>query len=259
MADGQLTRSPHAVVITSTDGGARWVRHEVPASLQRYMPQGQIVRGRGVLDHRRLEQAALHTQRWKELLAAGSAALVCQTCEQTGADDVTFVNGSDGYAAGEAGGVGLAVTPQEGAVWKTTDGGAHWTMAIQGLPAVEAISCIDSNHCWAAAATSTTGEMYGTADGGNHWSHQAVPRFRGFFNDIRCERTAQEDRCFAVGENLGETAPVIASTIDGGYLWSLDREPKGTGPLSQAAFVGSAGRAAGHKENREVTGVILAS
>ncbi len=263
MADGQALGGVQSVLISSTNGGVSWVRDHLPSNVRQYLLAGPIS---CVAEKCWIEGESHRLLFTRDGGKSFSTQLLPQAtcCVQTSVANVTFVNASDGYATGSAGGSGLAQSSFEGLVWRTIDGGAHWTMVTLGATSVLAISCVDPSHCWAAASTpgpyaSLTGTMYGTADGGATWSRQSLPRFRGSFNDLRCLRAARADRCFAAGENLDENGPIMVSTVDGGSHWRLDREPKRTGPLRQVAFVGTAGRAAGQESNASASGLILAS
>ena len=157
----------------------------------------------------------------------------------------TLASSSTGYAVGGQQCGGTNVTECPGAMWKSTNGGGSWKLIFEGSPYVDAIACVDSSHCWAAAATFTTGVMLGTANGGKSWKKQTLPSFSGFFNAISCVRSSHADRCIAVGQNPGGTAPVIAATSDGGSHWKLDGAPSGTGTLYGVDVVGHGGRAVG--------------
>jgi photosystem II stability/assembly factor-like uncharacterized protein len=254
MADGAEVSSLRHAVITTTDGGARWVKDHIPSNLQRYAVSGPISCVRKECWIEGQDHTLLFTSDGgKHFSIQALPAAVCGGCEQTNVADVTFVNASDGYATGAAGSAGLSQRAFEGVIWVTTDGGLHWRLTSLGTQSMLAITCVNPSQCWVASDT-----VYMTVDGGAHWSRQVLPRFRGFLNDLRCTRAGSEDHCVAVGENVDETGPIIVSTADGGAHWSRDRAPKGVGPLEQAAFVGGRGRASGFENNAEGNGVILA-
>lgn len=73
--------------------------------------------------------------------------------------------------------------------------------------------------------------MLGSANGGRSWRRQTLPPFHGYFNGISCRLVRRHHRCVAVGQNASGTAPVIASTGDGGSHWKLLASPSGAGPL----------------------------
>jgi photosystem II stability/assembly factor-like uncharacterized protein len=244
-------------VIATSDGGFTWRLQQLPASQASFGPLSQISCVGGdcwVVQQR--DTSLLVTRdggaRWSVQRLTVPCARVCVGYIPTG---VTFVNRFHGYATGLSQCGGFHVTQCGGIVWRTTDGGVRWRVATERLPAADAISCIGPSRCWVAAATFKTGEMYATADGGARWSHQRLPRFGGYFNDIRCLRRARADRCFAVGQNEKGTAPVIVGTTDGGYHWQLDTAPRGTGALGAVSFIGTGGRAAG--ENSSATGPVV--
>lgn len=259
-ADGQLTNAAKsATVIATRDGGSSWSVESLPAQQAQYGPLGNIsCVGQHCWANEAHSNSVLATNDGGNHWSLQTLPQTCHTSLCGAAyisSDVTFVNTSDGYATGynQCGGQGATHCP--GIIWRTIDGGVKWQIVTAGkLPAVDAISCVDASHCWAAAATFATGEMYGTADGGAKWSHQTLPHFGGYFNDIRCVRRAHADRCFAVGQNEKATAAVIVQTADGGSHWLLDRAPSGTGPLGALSFVGTGARAVG--ENSTRTGAV---
>ncbi len=144
---------------------------------------------------------------------------------------VTFASSKVAYAGGGSQCGGKRVTQCPAALWKSTDGGLKWRFVYKGFPFVDAISCVDAQHCWAAAATFKTGVILGSASGGAHWRKQTLPRFAGYFNAISCVQAGGHHRCAAVGQNERGTAPVIATTTNGGSSWQLDRKPSGIGAL----------------------------
>jgi photosystem II stability/assembly factor-like uncharacterized protein len=232
----------HAAILGSSDGGRSWSSEAVPAlpggsaapALQKISCVGRRCLTTGI----RLGFVLLSTDgggHWSvRPLPQGCKGF----CLAYTADAVALTSSTVGYAGGGNQCGGARRTQCPGIIWKTTDGGSSWRIVFKGSPFVDAISCVDASHCWAAAATFKTGEVFGTANGGGRWREQTLPRFNGFFTDISCMR-GTHDRCFAVGEsNQQRHKPVIAQTSDGGYHWALDHAPPGTGPLYGVSMLG---------------------
>ena len=236
-----------AAIIATTDGGNSWTLQAVPSlpggsatpALQKISCMGRRCLATGI----RVGLILLTTDggnHWSpRALPQGCKGF----CAAYTADTVNLTSSKVGYAGGgnQCGG---HVTHCAGILWKSTNGGVSWRIVFTGAPFVDAISCVDPSHCWAAAATFKTGEIYGTASGGKRWRRQTLSHFGGFFNDISCLR-GRHDRCFAVGENGSRNAPVIARTSDGGYHWRIDKAPPGTGPLYGVSMLGIGARTVG--------------
>lgn len=162
---------------------------------------------------------------------------------------VNFASPTVAYAAGGSRCGGRHVTQCPAAIWKSTDGAKQWRFVYKGYPYVDAISCIDTQHCWAAAANFKTGVILGSASGGAHWRRQTLPKFSGYFNAISCVLAAGQDRCVAVGENSNGTAGVIATTANGGSSWHLAHAPSGIGALYGVDSSATVDRAVGWTKN----------
>jgi photosystem II stability/assembly factor-like uncharacterized protein len=242
------TSGDHAAILGTSDGGQSWTLEPVPslpggsatAALEKVSCVGKRCLTTGI----RVGFVLLSTDGGKSWSARGLPQGCKRLCLAYTADSVALTSSRVGYAGGgsQCGGVHRIQCP--GILWKTTNGGGSWRIVFKGSPFVDAISCVDRSHCWAAAATFKTGEVFGSASGGRHWRRQNLPRFGGFFNDISCVRGAH-DRCFAVGENGKRDRPVIAATADGGSHWRLDRSPPGSGPLYGVSVLGVGARAVG--------------
>lgn len=100
-----------------------------------------------------------------------------------------------------------------GEVLITTDAGATWTAESGATSAansklLDAVSCPDTMHCWAAGAAGT---VIATGDGGTTWQAQSSG-VAGQLWQITC---VDVSRCFAVGDS-----GAIVATIDGGAHWT---------------------------------------
>jgi len=254
------TSGDHAAILGSKNGGASWSTEPVPSlpggfsttALQKVSCVGLRCLTTGIRNG-----AVLRTVDGGSHWSARALPQGCKGfCRGFTADTVTLKSANVGYAGGgnQCGG---HVTQCPGMIWKTTDGGASWKIAFRASPFVDAMSCVDASHCWAAAATFKTGEIFGTASAGKHWRRQTVPGFGGFFNDISCLR-ANHDLCVTVGENEKGNRPVIAGTADGGSHWQLGHAPAGTGPLYGVSILGLTARAVGQNPAR-TSGLALSS
>ena len=241
-AVGELSGGGHlGGAIASRDGGRTWVSQSFPPGTATATSVGCV--GSTCVTTGARIGSVLETRSGGAQWSSRPLFPPCKTglCLAGSANAVTLVTATVGYAGGgdQCGG---HVTRCPGYIWKTSDAGASWRMVFNGFPFVDAISCIDASHCWAAAATFSTGVMLGSANGGRTWRRQSLPSFGGFFNGISCRLVARHHHCVAVGQNEKGTAPVIAQTNDGGSIWRIVTPPAGTGPLGGVA-VGAAGGA----------------
>jgi hypothetical protein len=255
-AVGELSGGGHAgAVVTSSDGGRSWIAQTFPtgvATATSIACVGSSCIATGI----RIGSALVTHDGgadWslRPLLPPCKAGF----CAGATADAVTFPTSSVAFAAGgdQCGG---HVTQCPGNIWKTSNGGGSWRMVFNGFPFVDALSCIDASHCWAAAATFHTAVILGSANGGRTWRPQILPSFGGFFNGISCGLVARHHHCIAVGQNEKGTAPVIAETGDGGSQWKLVKAPAGTGPLGGVSL-GSTGSARIVGENSGANSALI--
>lgn len=107
-----------------------------------------------------------------------------------------------------------------GAVEKTTDGGRTWVSSVS-TDYLPAISCPDTNHCWAVETTNSSGSLIATADGGAHWSVVTMPGTGLFFN-LTC---ASSSLCFVSGSDANGDPSVLRSS-DGGRSWASASVPQ---------------------------------
>ena len=237
----------HAAALTSSDGGKQWQVAQVPGGLpslgwiacrSKRCTAGAAAMGNRLL----LSSDSGATWTLKTLPLHNNCTGFCPGLI---VDNGTFGSGSVAYAVGGAQCGGAGVTQCPAAIWKSTDGGDSWKLAFEGNPFVDTITCVDSKHCWAGAANFQTGVILKTTNGGKSWHPQKLPQFSGFFNSIACVKSKKHVRCFAVGQDPGRSAPVIAATSDGGKHWKLDGAPAGTGALFGVDMVGRGGRAVG--------------
>jgi hypothetical protein len=216
-------------IVATTNGGLSWHPETIPtvAILSTVSCSGK----RRLASGDALGSDALVTQNGGGHWSIVTLARCHGQCVGYEISGVTFASSKVAYAGGGSQCGGKHLTQCPAALWKSTDGGLKWRMVYKGFPFVDAISCVDAQHCWAAAATFKTGVILGSASGGAHWRKQTLPRFGGYFNAISCVLAGGRDRCAAVGQNEQGTAPVIATTTNGGSSWRLDRTPAGIGAL----------------------------
>lgn len=247
-AAGSAGKKDHAAILASENGGKTWHSQDVPPG-QPAVTWISCMGERCVAGALRFGNALLVTAdggaKWSRKtlpLSSGCTGL----CAAYDADGGTFASSDTAYAVGgwQCGG-GPQVTECPGVIWRSRDGGQSWKIVFDKEPFVDAIGCVGADSCWAAAATFKTGVMLHTANGGKTWHRQDLPKFKGFFNDIACARVAKADHCVAVGQKEGGTAPVIASTSNGGADWKLEGAPSAVGPLFGVDVVGRDARAVG--------------
>jgi photosystem II stability/assembly factor-like uncharacterized protein len=117
--------------------------------------------------------------------------------------DVKFITRDLGYVAGSRVNV-----PQN--FWRTTDGGATWTLL--NLNEGQSIDFVDANHGW---VVNVGGLGYRTIDGGTNWQQFIMPN-QGFSPTI--------SRLDFVDQNVGWAVGwygYAAHTTDGGVTWKL--------------------------------------
>lgn len=235
-AVGELAGGNHAAaVIASLDGGHTWSTQNVPAGLQN--PTTIACAGLSCLATGPRMASVLVTRdggtHWSN--RKYQPKCTSRLCPASDIGAVALPSSRVGYLAGGSQCGGRHVTQCPAYIYKTSDGGTRWRQVFNGYPFIDAISCIDNSHCWAAGATFTTGVMLGSANGGRTWRRQTLPHFRGFFNGISCAIIGRTNHhhhhCVAVGQNEAGTGAVVAETNDGGSHWKLDRVPSGTGAL----------------------------
>lgn len=209
---GSVSEDPPAplspAIYRTTDGGATWVA--VP-SLEIY---GQLA-GVGFADadhvwavggdYSQDSQGAL-------LLTSADAGKTWtrQSITATSAlEQVQFVSASTGFVTGD-----------DGAVYSTTDGGAHWTRTAAGASDVgfTGLSFVDATHGWVCGPQGNEdfygGRCYATADGGVTWK------------DVSPDEDVVVTDCSFVsateGWVVGEDRTIFHTT-DGGASWSKER------------------------------------
>lgn len=128
--------------------------------------------------------------------------------------DVYFVDPHYGWITGSSGG--------DGCVWRTADGGKHWTQSglFEGWPsnAKYAVHFLSRTRGYIAgvAATSNSdkhGSVWSTTDGGDTWAEKP---FGGQYGDVWGLSFINANEGWAVG-NGG----LIAHTTNGGDSWEL--------------------------------------
>ena len=112
------------------------------------------------------------------------------------------------------------ITGDDGAVYATTDGGAHWTRTVAGADDVllSGISFVDATHGWVCGGQGNEeyygGRCYATTDGGATWK------------DVSPDKDMVVTACSFVsvseGWVVGEDQTVFHTT-DGGATWDKER------------------------------------
>ncbi len=125
---------------------------------------------------------------------------------------IHFVDSTRGWAAGSTAAIA-------GDVIATTDGGQSWSSYKSGADIITAISFSDRQNGW---AVDYYANILRTTDGGKTWQKQyTVPFYTapcGGFPNLYAVQAVTDTMCIAVG-NEGK----IASTLDGGATWTVDR------------------------------------
>jgi photosystem II stability/assembly factor-like uncharacterized protein len=126
--------------------------------------------------------------------------------------DVCFVDAANGWAVGD-----------RGAIWQTSDGGAHWQPQASGIDCRLASVCfLDAKIGWAAGGftqpytRATRGVVLRTRDGGTHWT---VDR-KLVLPAIRRVRFFDPAHGWALGQSSAYFPSGVYATVDGGRSWS---------------------------------------
>jgi len=120
-------------------------------------------------------------------------------------ESVAFADGRTGYAVGE-----------QGRIYSTGDGGAHWVARSSGAMNAYALSFADAQHGWASL---DRGMVARTTNGGAQWTNvevQGLDRY-GYAADVSF---ANLQRGWTTGTftDVGK----IAGTADGGLTWTVE-------------------------------------
>jgi photosystem II stability/assembly factor-like uncharacterized protein len=112
-------------------------------------------------------------------------------------------------------------------IWKSTDGGAHWTKLTAGLPKLMGrlgvtVSPVDSKRLW-AAVEATDGGIYRSDDAGATWTRVNADdgiRDRGWYYSHIFADPKSRDRVYVLASSM-----VVSN--DGGVTFKRVREPHG--------------------------------
>jgi photosystem II stability/assembly factor-like uncharacterized protein len=213
-----------AEVLTSTDGGLRWVQRAAPAgvlalsgvdcpSVSRcyataYMPApSRLIEDAWIAALLRSDDGG---RTWRRESFPGTLLLSAISCPTV----------SICYAVGA---VDSGSSPTHDAIVKTVDGGTHWLDQPVPTPVsadgLYGISCPNARRCWAVGASGALA----TRNGGRTWWYQPMA---GGFQAIACP---SDQMCVAVNNGWSVGSPIYL-TLDGGRTWSGLKSPV-AGPM----------------------------
>ena len=118
---------------------------------------------------------------------------------------------------------------QHPAVWRSLDGGAHWSFVRQlgGLNGSDAITCTRSGTCLVAGSkSSTVGDVWRSDDAGATWALALLPARTFPIDSVSC---AAGTLCYAVG-SLGSTE--VLRSLDRGAHFTTVPAPQGVSSVS---------------------------
>jgi photosystem II stability/assembly factor-like uncharacterized protein len=139
---------------------------------------------------------------------------------------VTFVDALHGWAVG---GLAHISGEDEGFIIATSDGGAHWSSQLSGLPAaLRAVDFADVTH---GIAVGDGGIIYRTTDGGAHWLPTSAPVSDG--PPYRGVSYPDASHAWATGYRY-----IIASQ-DGGKTWKVQHDSGSTAVGQSVSFADS--------------------
>jgi photosystem II stability/assembly factor-like uncharacterized protein len=208
-----------AEVLTSTDGGLRWVQRAAPAdvialsgvdcpSVSRCYATAYVAAPPDLIEDAWMA-ALLRSddggRTWRRESLPGMLLLTAISCPTV----------SSCYAVGA---VDSDSSPTHDAIVKTVDGGAHWldqpVPTPVGADGLYGISCPNARRCWAVGESGALA----TRNGGRTWWDQPMA---GGFQAITCP---SEQMCVAVNNGWSVGSPIYL-TLDGGRTWSGQKSP----------------------------------
>jgi photosystem II stability/assembly factor-like uncharacterized protein len=188
---GQTIPSTDPPIVTTTDGGANWVRQTSNAGSGAYLHAISCLPGTTTCT------AVGRTGRI--VTTTDLATWTVQTSNTTSMlNSVTCLSTSFCMAVGQGG----TVDVYNGTTWTATTGNG-------GTGMLASVSCLDSSTCY---ATGKQGVTIATTDGGAHWATQAGGGTTQQMNGVSCPSAST---CFVAG-----AAGTILSTTNGGQTWT---------------------------------------
>jgi len=215
-------------VLTSSDGGATWVSHDLH------------IAGAHVADLSFVDAVRGWAVVWVQPKNGGNDRHLIMQTENGGATwairgsfplnkAVDFVNASHGWVCGLS------------TVWSTRNGGRTWTAKdLRHNWYLDDIVFTDASHGWAVGYRETDHGAHdypivvATSDGGVSWHAQHLPAGEGELSSVSF---ADAEQGWVVGHGLGDNGgSIVLATTDGGATWS----PQSAGTdewLSSVTFV----------------------
>ena len=208
VASGQTIPSTDPPIITTTDGGATWVRQTsnsgVTGTAPNYLhsisclPGTQtctaVGRGGSIVTTTNLST-------WTKVASGTTNMLNSVTCLST----------SFCMAAGQNGTIDVF----NGAAWAATTGNG-------GTGMLASVTCVSTSTCY---ATGKQGVTIATTNGGGSWTVQAGGGTTAQMNSISCSSATT---CYAVGAAVGGAATIL-KTSNGGQTWLPQTSGTGSG------------------------------
>jgi hypothetical protein len=203
------------VALSTTDGGATWVTHSLPAGI--FSP-GAVACPSAASCYVVAASSPALTHGRIAVTVDGGATWTTQTLPPAtpGLSGVACPSTATCYAVG---GVNHAVEA-------TTNGGATWTS--QPLPATSkdqltAVSCPATTTCYVVGNAFTGnygGLVFATSDGGSRWVKKALPG--NSFGALEAVACPSVSTCYVAG--VGGGPGLVAVTSDGGATWTVTNE-----------------------------------
>lgn len=233
MEVSQAVRRPHGVTVLpgswlyrTTTGGRRWM----PAvSNLSGMPRQSRPAVIGVAGRRTVIAAAGAGALWRSANGGRTFTRVVLP-PPPGGGRVAIVPGGLAFSAQGATGVLLATDGSAAVAYRTTDGGAQWSVAAEFPHAPEPILSTSGQDWWVSSANwpepEGSGQVWRSTDGGRHWVSLGIP---ALFQTLMRQRFQLHHVSFvsahvgyAVWENKFGRQQIVA-TADGGATWALAR------------------------------------
>lgn len=257
------TTASGSLLLTTSDGGARWTSARAPIALSTLdCPSTTVCVGGGLSD--RVLTTTSGGRRWARHLVSSSLAEV---------DAVSCPSPDDCYLSGidvGNGGIDVSVyrSVDSGKVWslvrtpslivpmdstsgiscadrshcvvtgygvvRTSDGGTTWQRFVTPRTVLDEADCISDSRCLAlsnvtsAVPENASGSLYATSDAGRRWTRRIAPRHVADLAGLSCSSAT---RCVAVGGGYtpGSSGTytswgVVETSADGGRTWAEQRE-----------------------------------
>ena len=241
-----------AVIIATTDGGARWTSQGVPTGIRQL--NGVACASAVVCEA--VGRAGSSVAPRKGIILGTSNGGMTWNAQSVpgGIQELTSVACPSVTRCEAVGDTSLSVVASSGAVVGTTDAGTIWS--VQQTPSdvggLYGIACPSVTRCVATAIGKIGGPVLAaitTTDGGTTWTARTASNRYSFYpsTGLACPSVTT---CVAAGENVSFDSALMAKTTNGGAAWSAIPIPAGVISLSGiACSSGSTCEAVGSTDN----------